>query len=301
MNDKIEVFCSIPWEDLIIYADGGYSVCTSSERIDYANESNSHLMWNSEAVRNHRANILEGKREGVCKKCSYKTINNATPYGKEIEKTTFLKNPKTIAISPTEKCNLNCFMCGFTRKYHGKNRMAEGEELSVSFMENLAESYFSDLETLNSNCAGEIFLYTYLLDFIRILKEFKPKTVITSTSGSVMVGERTWEEVLSVHDKISFSVDSFDRNLHQTIRGFDIGKLLKNLEIVREIKKNNKIELGFNAVIMKMTIPGLFDFVQRAVEDHGAEFISFQNVFDFESESFSKEKRWRIFYNNQIK
>ena len=307
---KYENICRKPWEELVVYSDCQYSVCCGGLPVGKIEKPEDvDNLWNNKIVKRYRENLKKGKLEGICKDCVFAKLRNISYVEEERDVCDFSKipilspNPKIISFGPTEKCNLKCFMCGFTEKYAGRNRMKDAESLPADILERIGERYFNGLEQLNTNCFGEIFLYEHLNLLLELIKKSKIGYVYSSTNGSLNLSEEKWSEIMETHHQMNFSVDSTDRDVHKIVRGFDMDKVFENLEIIKRLKETEfpNFVLSFSMVIMKITMHDMFNLVRTAHEEWGAEVVSFQHLWNLDHQKLCFEKEWRSFYNNQLR
>lgn len=304
MTKKKKTMCHRPWEEIVIYPDYEYSICCAGPIVGKLSGINEIAnMWNSGEFVKYRRNLLNNIEDGICKECVYyKTLRNVERE-EAYEEGVFSNNPEMISMILTEQCNLKCFMCGYTKKYKRANRIKDVRMMDIEFCREFAKNYFRKAKMVNTNCGGEIFLYPHLDEFLEILKEYQPGVVTSTSNGSFDISEEMWYKILETHDCFNFSLDSMDVDVHYTIRGFDINRVFKNIDKIKNIKKEHFpfFKYGFNMVIMKMTIHGLLDFAKKAVNDLGADNLGFQHVTGFEEQSVSNDKEWRILYNIKLK
>lgn len=310
--------CSKPWEELVVYPNLEYSICCGGPPVGKIEQREDIKdLWNNHIVQHYRRSLLNNVEQGICKNCIFNSkLRNLDP--NEMKRDPSLKPDgnkiKVLSFGPTEQCNLNCFMCGFTKKYlveQGiKNRISDPRVQILPFwaVEEFAKHHFRDLEIFNTNCFGEIFLYPHFDDFMDLIEEYKPNgklketLVTTTTSGSLKISEKKWDKLLNVHNNLVFSIDSFDPEIHQVVRGFDIQRFYDNLDIVRDLKesKYHNLEYGFSLVFMKINVGGFYEFAQKTIEELGANLLHFQHCIDYPTQSLSGEKEWRQLYNRQL-
>jgi len=310
LRPYIEV-CNMPWDTIIFYSDGQYGVCSGGKIGKIDTEEDVRNLWNSQPIMDLRGRLLRCESEGMCVNCNhFKTTMNSEyvdttksmwgiprPVGaKEI----WGKLPRSIGLDITSKCNLRCFMC----RDQNINPMDDRyyKSMPIKYIEWLAKYYFKGLDTLNTNCYGELFVYEYLDDFFDIIKRYRPKHVITSSSGSLKIGMETWKKIMDTHDSISFSVDSVSKSIHDEIRGFNMDRLFENLEKINYLKKDYpNFTYGFSMVVMKKNLHEMFEFTKTAIEKWGGTKVNFQNISGHPEESVLLDNEWKKKYNEELR
>ena len=188
----------------------------------------------------------------------------------EIKKRAFL------AISITNRCQLNCRICFKALKSKSKTHF---EELPVETWKSFIKEYF---ETFQGNTevdisGGEPLLYRDLYTLLHFIKENKGQSAIAS--NGVMLNK---EIVLKLRDcglnKINISIDSLNSYVHDHIRGKKgvLVKALRGIELLKEYAPQIKIGLhtvlnGFNL----QDIPALYEYV---LKENGISHIYFQAI-----------------------
>lgn len=299
-------FCTKPWEELVVYPNGEYSICCGGlpvGKIRHAGEIKD--IWNNPVILQYRENLNNGFEFGICTNCIYHgTLRNTGDTNRprpprEIHQ----NNIPYISLGLTDQCNLSCFMCGVANRYKGINRKRQADRLPLEYCRELAIHHFPTADYINSNCFGEIFLYPKLKAFLRLLKEHHPKQCITTTtSGSLNVPQKLWREILDCHDQLVFSIDSHDKAIHRIIRGFDYDRFERNIRIVQRLCATDfpDFKYGCAVVLMKLTIATVFDTLRKAHEEYGCRLFNFQHVSGLPEQSLAKEKQWRALSNARL-
>lgn len=300
-NDPIKPICHWPWTELSIYVNGDIGVCCGSGGVHNVNPDNAGTAWHGEALRTMRKNLLNSQFKGVCERCPFRTLYNQEVTGAP-PSSNLPVFPKSMSLIITEKCNLKCWFCDYTNTYKGKNRIKEAPELSIDLLYEIAPRFWKHLQSLNTNCGGEVFLYPHWDEVLSLMKAYPPKESISTSGGGIEVSEESWFKILETHTHWMFSVDSFDPQTHWIMRGCDIDIVKRNVEKIRKLRDAyfKKRVLGFSAVIMKLTVPTLFDFTRRAVEHHGAGMVAFQHVIGNPTQDPSTEPQWRQLFNCEM-
>jgi len=302
--------CRKPWEEFIIHADLSYSPCCYGPKVGKIRSVDEiDDLWNGKVIRRIRRDLLRGILNPMCMNCSmYKVVNNSPevvvpddwvhPYETEISPAI-----KRMNILITEKCNLACIMCNATGIYN--NRIKEGAFIPFEFIRRLGERYFADLEFLNPNCFGEFFLYKDFPDYLDLVQKYRPKRVEFITNGSLSIKEDVWLRILQTHTCIGFSIDAATRQTYQLIRRkSNWDNVHRNYEIVRNLRKQYGLtnELRFNFVIMKINLHELYPFVEKSLNEWGANGVTLMHVDGDKNvrRHVLNDPEYRVLYNQHL-
>jgi MoaA/NifB/PqqE/SkfB family radical SAM enzyme len=193
-----------------------------------------------------------------------------------------LVRPDMIQIMLTSKCNLRCKICNVWKQQHAneitteeaKRVIDQGIELGAKNV------YFTGGEAL---LRPDIF---ELIDYAQ-----RPGVVTTlNTNGSPITEDLARKIVLSKLRSLSFSIDSADPKIHNSIRGEGIfEKAILALDLINHFKKEykrraedgaeNRLDIAMCSVIMKCNVRGLPDLVKLAKKT-GCCYIAFQPMID---------------------
>lgn len=299
-------FCTKPWEELVVYPNGEYSICCGGPpvgKIRHADEIKD--LWNNPIILQYRENLNNGFEFGICTNCIYHgTLRNTSDRDRtRSPRDIYQAKIPIISFGLTDQCNLSCFMCGVSKKYEGINRKTKAARLPLEYCREFAMHHFSKANGINTNCFGELFLYPHLRNFLQLLKEHRPKIfTTTTTSGSLPVPAKLWRLVMDSHDHLIFSIDTHDKALHRIIRGFDYETFERNIRTVQHLCATEypHFKYGCSVVLMKLTIATLYDTLRQVHEEYGCRLFNFQHVSGFPSQSLAKEKQWRALSNAKL-
>lgn len=300
-------FCTKPWEELVVYPDGQYSICCGGLPVGkIQNVDDIKDLWNNPIILQYRENLNNEFEFGICTNCTFhKTLRNTNfNEHKRAKRDIYADSIPIISFGLTDQCNLSCFMCGVSKKYQSINRKLHADRLPLEYCQAFAEHHFSNANIVNSNCFGELFLYPRLRPFLTLLKNNRPKSyTTTTTSGSIHVPEKIWRLILESHDQIIFSIDSHDKTIHKIIRGFDYETFEKNIRLVQRLQTNeySNFKYGCSIVLMKLTIATFFDTLKKTHEEYGCRLFHFQHITGVPSQSLANEREWRVLYNVSLK
>lgn len=137
------------------------------------------------------------------------------------------------------ECNEHCKFC--YRKHCKNNTLNENKKI----FDNISQLEIDKI-TL---CGGEPLLYKPLFELIHYMKEKRPSIKLSITTNGMLVDNQMLEKIVDNFDNISFSIDSSDAKINESIgRGIlHLSKVLSLLE-----KCNNRIKIKINTVANQM-------------------------------------------------
>lgn len=169
-----------------------------------------------------------------------------------------IETPKLdyLTLKVTNRCNLNCFMCG--QVYSGLRNQKEDLNFHV-VKERLNEC--KNIKTVYL-FGGEPLLYKEIIPLLKLLHDKSIDTLI-STNGTLL--DHFVDDLIKykVRD-VSISIDSFQQEVCDGIRGTGVySKVISNIEKMLDAKKKSNSHypyIGINCVILKCNYDKLVDF-----------------------------------------
>ncbi len=186
--------------------------------------------------------------------------------------------PDMIQIMLTSKCNIRCKICDVWKQdFNPQMTTEEVKRLIDQAIElGVRTIYFT---------GGEAFLRQDIFELIDYAS--RPGIITTvNTNGSIITDEMARKIVGSRLRNITFSIDSAQPELHNSIRGKDVfEKAIKGIGLVNHYKKEllrrfednpeGRLDVGMVSVIMKHNIAELPGLVKLA-QDMQCGYIAFQ-------------------------
>ena len=301
--------CTKPWEELVVFPNGEYTICCGGPPVGKIRDASEiKNLWNNPTVLQYRENLNNSFEFGICTGCVFHGTLRNTEVRQHKRRSLPVRQERipVISFGLTDQCNLHCFMCGIARKYEGVNRKRHADRLPLDYCREFAVHHFPKADIVNSNCFGELFLYPQLRDFLRLLKEHRPKgpdtITTTTTAGSLRVPEKLWRAVMESHNQVLFSIDSIDREIHKVIRGFDFAVADKNLRTVQQLAATDYpgFKYGCSVVLMQLTVATLFDTLRISHEEYGCNVFHFQHISDTPGQSLAASRQWRVLGNEKL-
>lgn len=169
-----------------------------------------------------------------------------------------LEFPERITVELTPICNLSCVMCP-------RHEVGEGGYMASGLFEKIVDE-ISEHPGISfvPFFRGESLMHPQFFDLLRYAKG-KGISPIQLTSNGTILTESISRKLLELEiDFLSFSMDSNNNAAYESIRGFDLDRVRKNVERFLELKQ----ELGYespqiqiSAVETKEAKPYMDEFV----------------------------------------
>lgn len=191
--------------------------------------------------------------------------------------------PQAMIVMLSNKCNINCIMCGVKNKEW---------ELPKKTIKEIIE-YFPYLEYIQWQ-GGEVFLLSYFKDLFKEAARFPNIRQIINTNG-LLITEDWAKDLIESKADITFSIDGVTKDVYEYIRkGAKFENLLKNIQHINEAKeKHGSSRTSINSVIMKSNY--------RQLES----FIDFAHIYKFDSLTLARidnnfDNKENIFYHKDL-
>ena len=153
-------------------------------------------------------------------------------YQRQISKRSRQK-PHTLVLEPYNVCNLRCIMCPYPLMSRKKEKMSMA--LYKKIIDDASKNGF---KTLSLSLYNEPFLDDLLFDRIKYAKK-KDFFVIISSNGTSITDAQAEKTIKSGVDCITFSIDSFDKHIYESIRVNAVfEKTLHNVKKLMECRKD---------------------------------------------------------------
>lgn len=218
-------------------------------------------------------------------KTEYKRIKNILLNEYEmLERKTILKSyPRKIEFNLTNKCNLSCIMC--TKESHSCDFFAPDKLIDelIDIM-----PYLQSL-TLRG---GEVFLHSRLFEILE--KSKKNELFVEIITNGLLLNDSIINKIMQLNEflTLTFSIDSLDKNKYEFIRrGGKFDKLMENISLFNEKRKNNgfKGKININMVVMSINYKEIEDIIEFAGKN-SLSVVQLIPVQDNEEYSLDNEK-----------
>lgn len=178
----------------------------------------------------------------------------------------------TINVLPGFDCNLRCKMCYIWR-------MPPYPKISSEEWVNLIKilgEYKNQYSTIDVDIGGgEPYLQSCIFQIFSECKKFGFRSNVT-TNGFLLTKRIIDRSIESGLTGISFSLESIDANLHDSLRGVN-GTNNKVMEAIKYVKKTDKLELSIVTILMKSNLNEIIPLA-RWVQNLESVAHSFQAV-----------------------
>lgn len=174
--------------------------------------------------------------------------------------------PKRLTIELNNTCNHKCIFC-FAHSEFSKRKIYP-QIMRRNIVEKIlleAKENGIGIEELGLHISGEPLLYNDYSKIVSYAKKLGFKYIYMTTNGALGDIARFKEIFDAGLDSIRFSINAASRELYKEIHGKDdFEKVLKNIYMVSEYKKNNKnINLSISSVYTKKTKDELTEFKKK--------------------------------------
>ena len=255
--------CRIPFENFEIYSNGEVYPCCA-DMLNYEKPAGSILtqsfneIWNGEMLTDLRQRVLKGDYS-CCKRdiCSaYEPFNG--------EPTDYKKGPKEIKICYDFECNYSCINC---RNFIKSNTPEELSLYNNVYLPKILDAA-ANVKMITLSGSGDPLFSRHSKHLIKeLIQKYPDIKIRLHTNGSLM-NEETLRE-LGIENNIygvSVSLDAATPKTYRKIRRSNaFNKVVKNLEMISEWKKQGKIEwITINFVVQILNYEEMPAFVKLA-------------------------------------
>jgi MoaA/NifB/PqqE/SkfB family radical SAM enzyme/Flp pilus assembly protein TadD len=172
-------------------------------------------------------------------------------------KTVLKTRVKRLWVTVTTRCNIRCRTCGlWSNPWDLPRKTAEEVMALYPYLERIVW------------LGGEVFLYKFFDEMFQRATAFPRLRQQIITNGVILTQE--WiERIVRANVELTFSVDGITKEVYEHIRrGAKFEKLIKNIEIVNELRQryHSQTKMRLNALIMKSNyhqIEGFLDFAKN--------------------------------------
>lgn len=163
---------------------------------------------------------------------------------------------RSLTVSLTNKCNLNCLMCQSKDIPWGLPPKAVQEIISL----------FPYLERIMWQ-GGEVFLYKGFKDILIEVSKFPIRQII-STNG-LLIDREIAQIMVKSNVELTFSIDGATKEVYEHIRkGADFDRVVEKINLINELREslNPRMETRLNVLIMRANYHQIEQFLDFAKE-----------------------------------
>lgn len=201
------------------------------------------------------------------------------------KKTILSSKIRSLTVSLTNKCNLNCLMC------QSKDIPWDLPPKAIQEITTL----FPYLERLMWQ-GGEVFLYQGFKDILIEVSKFPIRQII-STNG-LLIDREIAQIMVKSNVELTFSIDGATKEVYEHIRrGANFDRVIEKINLINELRQslNPRMETRLNVLIMRANYHQLEQFLDFAKE------YKFNTVFFNSTGCDFRNIRENVFYYNQDK
>ena len=286
LNSKDFVPCTYPWIRLTEKnVAGDYTFCAWINKyighIDKDNTENLLTVWNSPMAIQIRHDLIEKNRTSCQNNCKVRnymldTFLGYDDYEYETFDSIFLENllgvaksitdrsseisckPITLALFPSNICNIRCRMCKMEKKYDGNVTPRYFEEIK-SFIPYLHELFVAGGEPFSCKTTRNII-------FSNEVRKCNHLYVSTITNCTLL-NEDIIEQLTDIRlGRVVFSIDGITPSVYNKIRiGADFEKMLANLKRFIAYRDSGSLNVkitGSNFVIQSLNYHELESYIE---------------------------------------
>lgn len=169
-----------------------------------------------------------------------------------IEDNDYILSPRTVSISLTNRCNLNCDFC-----YSKKGEQLADMEFLKEFCKKLDELGVLEI-TLGG---GEPFVYPNLIEFCRWVWANTSLGINITTNGTLINSEHV-ESLKNSVSSVRLSVDAIGRN-YEFIRNASFDKIEQSLLLLKD-----HISTSINCTVLKGKVDNLEEVIKFAIKNN---------------------------------
>lgn len=220
-------------------------------------ESNDYLLYYSGLINTKGAVLSERDNMNIL---SFEE-NNALVEAECFKETVCKSYPNySLTMETSDKCNLRCIMCN-PDGYLGASGRTEFDFERIRFLLGLCESYCL-------NARGEPLIGGSFWQALDEADKYDNVDRCSVHTNGLLLDERKMERILTSKLKeISFSIDAATQKVYHNIRGAELEKVWRNIELLihkRKEKPGSHLRIYVNMTVMRENLEDVPAFVERA-------------------------------------
>lgn len=297
-------FCIYPFTQAQINANGNVYVCCKSwSGVSLGNIFKNDFVdiWNSETAKALRESIYDGSfrfcRSSVCHAIISGLVDRGTipTKFKDVAANKQWRldtGPECLSLNYDNSCNLHCKSCRNIVK------MMDNEKVQriIKFQDSLLDSdLFKGVQRVVISGSGEVFASKVYMDFLQKLDDTKhPGLKITLRTNGILLTPENWAKIKNAHyaiDVVSISIDAATKNTYRRLReGGDFNRLMANLELLEQLKRNNKFKIWLNFVVQEQNFEEMPAFLElgRRFDCDKVAFAQLENKGTYSQEEYTR-------------
>jgi radical SAM protein with 4Fe4S-binding SPASM domain len=151
----------------------------------------------------------------------------------------FYPFPRVVNLVLTNLCNLKCVMCPYHSPEYPdlSGYMSTRRYMSEEIFEQVAREAATHGSWLKMGQLEEVFMHPKLVSFIRQAHALGVPHMHMTTNGTLLNAERSRALLTSGLTQISISIDALKQETYRKIRGWDLNRLVKNVDELLALKE----------------------------------------------------------------
>jgi len=188
--------------------------------------------------------------------------------------------PQILILDFTSRCNLRCFMCD-PHMYDNSDSVQKYQDMSEELF-NKIEPLLAQAEIIHLGGCGEPLISRNVKERLKHIRTVNPDVyLVTFTNGLSLSSRETVAELLPLFNEVHLSLNGVD-SYEQVMIGGSLAKLKKNLEIIRDVRKEfgrpENLVMGF--IVMRRNLGDIVSAAKLA-RDMGFSRIQYKNLWVF--------------------
>ncbi|MES2693657.1 MAG: radical SAM protein [Verrucomicrobiota bacterium] len=207
--------------------------------------------------------------------------------------------PADLILQVSTICNLRCVMCP-----HGTGAVDRPQHMPMEIFERIS-SYVDTASRMIVSGLGEPFLAPAFWRLIEHCADRDDVFIRANSNAHLVTPESALRVLDSGLKEISFSLDAARPETYAKVRGGDLAKPLRGVEMMcaaRRVHPRRSLEIFINMTLMRENVSEAPAFVELAAE-LGVDAVLFSQLFPFgDTPEWQVERRggWRFSYSEQM-
>lgn len=296
---RMDKLCSFPLTTIFI-EQGGYiypdcPVWHNYKAFGRIGGDSCESIWNSNVAKVFRLSVINGTYSfcdlSMCHRPAMEK-EDFTP-GKLYPKVE-VKPVPDIRMNYDISCNLKCRQC---RKEYQTALYDQDQAVIPTLIRRVEESgWLNQTDMIEFSGNGEVFFGDNYKKLLFDKNEIQRKNVQIVTNG-VLFNQENWDKIKDLYETITVlvSLDAATEETYGIVRGNLWGALMKNMTMLSELRKQNKIKyLELSFCVQMDNVKEMGDFVRLARNFH-ADRASFQKMYKRIYMSDEEYNQWSCF------
>jgi MoaA/NifB/PqqE/SkfB family radical SAM enzyme len=276
-------FCHVPFEHFEPIDNGEVFICCPTHvpySIGNIYKQSADEIWNSSEVQEIRASILDGSFRYCSKMHCDRLLGGTLPRReavKALPQSTHVANlPKEVVLNHDRSCNLSCPSCRTEVIASGsKDReILDRVKPDIVRLANAAEH-------LVITNAGDPFASKHYRSVLQDIRPASSQWLKLYTNAQLFT-QQEWDKLQHLHETnifVDISIDASTAETYQVLRrGGSFERLVKNLELVSSLRRENKIKrFTINMTVQRRNLLEMADFAKWGIA-MGCDLVYFLRI-----------------------